>query len=493
MEIKSLINSIKKEKSLLVYVFFWMGIASLLIVKYILTTNLGKNENFLSTYKYMSSDSYDWVANGLLLFRSDLISFRNPGLPLIIKGLYSLNLLRLLPLLNHLIFLGIMVSIFQILKKVFKMPAASYIVVLFIFLNYSFQNFASYILADYYAIFFIASSVYFLLVKNFKVSLFLLGISTLFQNFSFFLMPLWFIYIYSCETDTRNIKELINPKGLLLYIRNNFGKLFIYLIIALNFHLLWFVYKLIKFNDPLYTGVQQLELLSPNFNSLLFYIVNTYTLFGIIFYIVVLFLVAKFRTYRNNVSLLFLLGLFLFTLIFWCIFYEWNDRRFLLYLMPFFYPIFGYFLEKSLLRLKVLLQVVIFVVVVYSTTLPLSTFFTSNTIPLTNWDFLVFEAYSDDTAQSFIKFPLTYERRETHVFSVINPTYAQLIKNYNHNKFNTDTYYSAYSLLIEESYDRDLKEVCVGDQYIDYYTLNSIFLIHEGEPSTGVLFKTDCY
>lgn len=159
---------------------FWVVIGALLVLKFFLTTNLGGNLEFLRTYKFVTSDSYDWIANGVGLFESEDITFRNPGLVLIIKALFSLRVLYLLPLLNQLIFFGILVFIYKIAAKLTENKFVPYIAVVFMFLNYSILSFSDYLLADYYAIFFITVSVYYFLRHKYQWSLFFLGFSIFF-------------------------------------------------------------------------------------------------------------------------------------------------------------------------------------------------------------------------------------------------------------------------------------------------------------------------
>ena len=476
---------------------FWVGIVILLILKFLLTSNLHGNFEFLRTHKFMTSDSYDWIANGVDLFKSPEITFRNPGLAIIIKILFMLNKLSFLPLLNQVVFGGIMFVIFKILSKLVKHEVTPYIAVSLIFANYSLQNFSYYLLADYYAIFLILVSVLFLFKDKINLSLLFLGFSLIFQNFAYFLIPVWFGFIYIKEQKVSELKDLFNIYRIFVYMKSNFLKLTTRLLILLNFNLFWFAYKYYKFGDPLYTKILQIGFLSPNFNSILFYFVNLYTLYGILFFILIWFLIIKFKDYKRNIKMLFLSVCFLITLIFWVIFYNWNDRRFLLYLLTFFYPIIGYIFDRYFVKLNLKWLITVSIIIVYSTTISLGCFFNSSVIPLTNWDRIIFQGYiiEEDYDQYFIKFPIHLDHDRYSIKSVVaavNPTFAQLVYNSKSNKFNKDTNFSKYERIIFNRSSRKEEELCGRSNAIFFYELSSISRIFNKELLDNESLKYQC-
>src|SRR5690554_1341226 len=93
----------KLDKYQKITLIFFGVLAGILLVKFVLITTFTVSvDEFLSTYPYYNSDSFDWVANGMRLFENSSISFRNPGLVLAIKALVAVSALYLLPLLNQL-------------------------------------------------------------------------------------------------------------------------------------------------------------------------------------------------------------------------------------------------------------------------------------------------------------------------------------------------------------------------------------------------------
>lgn len=73
-------------------IWFSIILFSFLKVYFIRPVDLN-NDNFLETYKYFTTYSYDWLVKGKYLFVHEDITYRQPGLPLIIKLLMSINLL----------------------------------------------------------------------------------------------------------------------------------------------------------------------------------------------------------------------------------------------------------------------------------------------------------------------------------------------------------------------------------------------------------------
>jgi hypothetical protein len=99
-------------------------------------------------YRYMSSDSYDWIANGLYLAGENVRSnFRPPALPLAIAGLWRLEALPWLPVLNFLA-LGASVAALWALLREQHGPWVVAIACWFFFANEAVQDTARYVLAE---------------------------------------------------------------------------------------------------------------------------------------------------------------------------------------------------------------------------------------------------------------------------------------------------------------------------------------------------------
>jgi hypothetical protein len=333
------------------------------------------------------------------------------------------------------------------------------------FLNYNLQIFANYILADYYAIFFIAVSSYLLISERIRLSFFLLGISGLFQNLAFIISPVWFLYLYYIKNVSAG------------FILGSFNKLAVLFLLLLGFNLPWYLYKIFNFGNPFYSKVDQFHLLQPNFNSLFFYFINAYTLFGAMFFLVVYSLLTRYKSYLFDRKTLFLTLGFFTTLLFWTVFYEWNDRRFLLYLVPFVYPLFALYLKNTFTSKINFKFIIVILLLLYPTSISLGSFFNSNTIMITNWDKITFYAFSDEIQQAHISFPIKYEHAHFTAVRALNIVYIESIGHYFVAPKVVGTLYSKYRIIIEKGYNKNTNEICIGDNEISAYEFSNILLI----------------
>ncbi|MDL2719221.1 MAG: glycosyltransferase family 39 protein, partial [Acidobacteriota bacterium] len=102
-------------------------------------------------YPYMTADSYDWISNGLFWSgKPVLASLRPPGLPLVIAGLSRLGLLSLLPVVGFL-FLGLSTALLYLLLRERHDPWIAAMAAWFFFANDAVQDLARYVLAETYA------------------------------------------------------------------------------------------------------------------------------------------------------------------------------------------------------------------------------------------------------------------------------------------------------------------------------------------------------
>lgn len=310
-------------------IWFSIILFSFLKVYFITPVDLN-NDNFLETYKYFTPDSYDWLVNGKYLFVHEDITYRQPGLPLIIKLLMSINLLGLLPLINHIVLLIFLYSTYQVSLLINPHRNRKYLALFLIYIlftNYYLQYFTNLILADIYAFTFISLAFYFLFKNQWKLSYLFLGISWLFQNFAPVLIPVFMIYSLFVQHNRKKI------------IIKRLTEFVVYGIVFLLPCSWWLIYKTINFGNPFYTKVAQFELLAPNFNSINYYVFNSLAIYGFILcFILIYFLVRTKDFWTNKMLISFIISIFI-TFIFWVVLYEWNDRRFLLYFMPFYMPL----------------------------------------------------------------------------------------------------------------------------------------------------------
>jgi hypothetical protein len=138
-------------------------------------------------YPYVTSDSYDWIANGLYWAgESVAASWRPPGLPLFIAVLFKLGLLSWLPVANVLV-LGLTTAALYLLLRerhgVWISACASW----FFFANDYVQDLTKYLLADIYCTLFIVLAALFFVraardPRHYRTSALLLGVGFLFHH-----------------------------------------------------------------------------------------------------------------------------------------------------------------------------------------------------------------------------------------------------------------------------------------------------------------------
>jgi hypothetical protein len=480
----------KRKLLLLIQLGFWGGIFLYFILKYLLTTNFG-DADFLATYKFMTPDSYDWIANGIGYFVSKDISFRQPGLPMIIKGLHSVNLLFLLPLLNQMVLFTMLLLMYKVTRVLGAKKYIAYLVVLAIFFNYTYQSFANYILADFYAIMFILASFYCLITKRFKSSFFLLGISWMFQNFAPILLPFWYLYTFFSVKHPEDLSIRKLPKTFLSYLRDNYKIIALTFVLFLNFNVIFLLYKYLNFGSPLFTNVEQFTLIHPNLISLLYYTVNAYTVFGVFFFVVVSkILKLRIQFARRNLELYLLIISLVWTLIFWTVNYEWNDRRFLLYTIPFVYPLLAIFLSLSWPHPSPK-KIGIFFALIYSTTVSIGHPLNGSTVPLSNWEKI---EISQNTLSGIGMVPIEVTiLRDNNVslYSVMNPSLYELYRNRITNRTDQNTLYSSYSEFISTNLQKHSDRICLTPD-ISYYEFRAVLYIKEKRAPQSVIIDSGC-
>ncbi len=454
-------NKIFSKQDRTVKIFFAF-LALLLIIKYFLITNTG---DFLNTYKFMSSDSYDWIANGLQLFLNNSITFRNPGLPLIIKLLNGLNLLFLLPLINQFIFFLILLFIYKICR-LFSTRFISLLLVALLFFNYGFNLGANDILADYYAIGFITISLYYLLVKKYKLAFLWLGVSVLFQNFAYFLLPIWLVaYLYKNREYLRSFRTIKNKINTVIL-------LFVPLIIFFLAVLPWHLYKFLVTGNFLYSKVEQFGLLVPNLDSIFFYGLVAVSLFSFLILVLIVYIIWNLKKVFQNKLLLFFIAGLTVNFIFWVIFYNWNDRRFMLYFIPWIIPIFAWFFNEIKVHLNY--KLIFILIAFYPTFLPLSNSLVKRELPVVHNYYLEIDYFSQENKiETYIK-----SRPEfVNLIMDINPIFYNYFKNSEEFKYDTSryTYYAEY---VDLNYSKENNSICIDknkDLYM--YVIRSIVLI----------------
>lgn len=441
-------------------------IALFLLAKTLLITPFTTDTaTFLETYKFTFADSYDWVANGLRLFENDAISFRNPGYVLLIKLLHSVNAIFLLPFFGNLAFFVLLVYVYKICKLV-STNIVALIIISILSLNYTLNLGSNAILADIYAVAFISGAFYYLLTKKYYVSLIFLSASMLFQNIGYVLLLGWIVaFIY------HNKKHIIKNYKKRDY--SYFIKQTALVTLILSPVLLWSLYKLVKFGDPLYSKVTQIGLINPNFDSVDFYVLNALSLFGLIliptfFYIIIN---AK-KIIKNDVLIWSLLGLS-FMFVFWVISYDWDDRRFLVYFIPFLFPLIAYYLQSVYKNRKIVFCALL--LLFYPSILPIRGYLVSDELPLYHNTYLIIDRKSVSDGVIIRK----VERADFNTpIMNLNPTLYNLVNNYDKFHEENSSTYAHYSGYLSANYDQDTNILCFDkEQGLRVYILRTVLQI----------------
>jgi vacuolar-type H+-ATPase subunit I/STV1 len=178
-----------------------------------------------------------------------------------------------------------------------------------------------------------------------------------------------------------------------------------------------------------------------------------------------------------NSRIIFLLLNIFATVVFWAVVYEWNDRRFLLYLIPFIYPLFGYMLDLFIdtVRMKHLLLMVL---LLYPTTLSIGDFFNFYTIPVSPTSQLTFAVTIDLKQQGVISFPLTLQKGIFNYKDMV-PTFGELIARSDYLRGSVNTRYSQYVSVFENSLKLEEGRLCIDPAGYSLYELNGVLLIEQ--------------
>ncbi len=456
------------------------AILALLIVKALLITPFtGSTSEFLSTYQFVFSDSYDWVANGVRIFENDAISFRNPGLVLLIKVLHNLNALFLLPLLGSLAFFALIVYIYKLCRLV-SSELLSIIIAVLVALNFSFNLSAQSLLADIYAVAFIAMSFYYLVTKRYLWAFGILGISILFQNLGYFMLFIWGIHYVACNFVTLKKKLLKKDYS---YFIEGLSLVTLVLLPALA----WNIYKFIKFGDPLYSKVAHLELLHPNFDSVDFYFLNAVTMFGFIIIPLLVFVLFYLRKILKSNFLAWCFVGLAFNFLQWVIAYDWDDRRFLIYFIPFLFPVIAYFLQE--VRKLGLTKLAVILLLFYPSILPIRSFLTSNEMPLVHNTYLQVDGGKGSQIIITAKARPGYE----NILMNLNPIFYSALTEYEKNHTSGSTPYSNYSNYIHNNYSRTDNSMCFDEKLgLRKYLLRTTLMLNENIDLDTVTLIEDC-
>ena len=289
-------------------------------------------------YPYLSSDSYDWINNGLYWAGAPLRpDFRPPGLPIVMGGLERLGALNGLPVLNFVLLGATAVFLYRLLRERFG-PSVSALSAWVFFANGYVQDFTRWILAEVWAVFFLVLAVLLFVRAGRRPRAYVpfglaLGASFLFHYAA---LPAALGLVAAVLVTRR--EHLREPW---LWAGAAAGGLL---------PAIWLAFRWWQSSrDPfgLHHGVEALVRFAPQ--NLRFYAFASLALIGLL--VVPLYLAGILRcldrtgreerllrtVFTPVISALFL---------FFGLFYDWTDKRFLLYLFPFALGFFALGVER---------------------------------------------------------------------------------------------------------------------------------------------------
>lgn len=473
-------KNIKLDVSKIVIGFFLIILIVYIYKFYLVVPNNISNDAFLNSYKYIYSDSYDWLGNGIR-FLHEGTSFRNPGLPIVIKILYSFNVLFLLPLVNGLALWFLQFFVYKITHLLTKNKWISLLPVLFLFFNYGLQLFVNIIMADIYAAMFIAGALYFALIKDHYKALVMLMFSMLFQNVAYFVLPIFgILYLYDKDLLTKETK--VWRKKLPIELPK--------LIAIFSPIIIWHLYKFIKFGNPLHSEINQFSLLKFDTQMLFSYTINSILVFGfLIFFILLYFFFRPNIIKEKSVALLSTVGLIIG--VFWVFMYDWNDKRFLYYLIGMVYPLAFYFVSKfqkeDIYKLVVILAIGFIPSFGY-----LKNAVTNNIIPIALGYELEFESFAHKSGKIESKFPVVLNRNKFNNLGLYLFPWFFNLERQNEDLKTGDNTFGRYSEYIELNFNEDSGVICI-DETIRRYWFNPIMLIETNYfPPDLVIDESNC-
>lgn len=276
-------------------------------------------------YPYVTADSYDWINNGLFWAGASVApSLRPPGLPLLIAALWKFGALSFLPFFNF-VFLGLSTAALYALLRERHDGWVAAIACWFFFANGCVQDLSRYVLAETYGTpFLVLAAVAFVRAARAPRAWIAFGVC----------IGAGFLFSYAA------IPAAVGFAGALVVVsredlrrREPWAGVLAWALTAgswLAFR--WWYYR--AHPDGPRHGVE--ALLRPSSSNVSFYAFAALALVGIV--PLALYLAGVFRFARStapprwNAAVLGpLLGLSLF----WFFVYDWADKRFLVYVLPF--------------------------------------------------------------------------------------------------------------------------------------------------------------
>jgi hypothetical protein len=280
--------------------------------------------NLLLNFPFITFDGFQWVTDGLHYVNSEIdVIQRNPALPLIFAALKYFRAENLYPFLSAVLTLVFYLTVYDLLSRMFERSIATLTSFCFFFV-FKIHNFFDYILADPWCLTFLTASFCCLLRTLERPSFFiffalLLAISFNFQFMPAFYAPALLFYLYRLfKSGWINENKTIMTLGALAFAAVSTPQ---------------FIYKYLKFGDPMYSKVGHFGVLGFHLWGIPYYFIGYLSFVGIplaLLSFVGLFKSLRRRSFFSDFFVLLLLS----NSLFWIFFYKWLDVRFLLYFMP---------------------------------------------------------------------------------------------------------------------------------------------------------------
>lgn len=276
-------------------------------------------------YPYMGPDSWDWLANGIFWSGAPItVSFRPPGLPLVLALLHQLHLLPILPYLNFAM-LGLSAFLLHRLIRLQHSPLTAAIAVLLFVSNGSLFGYTRYLMAEVWTLpFLVGAAIAFVRAAEQPRKYLLVAV----------LLSVSFLFHYAGAVVGAGLALAV-----LVYRRKDFATRWPWLALAVAAPLpaAWMVARALHNRASGNAHVIE-ALVQPSFENLWYYAVVATALLGLAAVPVYLSGLVRLLPSRGkplspwSQAVLFpLLSLALFfTLV-----YSWADKRFLYYLFPF--------------------------------------------------------------------------------------------------------------------------------------------------------------